>query len=270
MANVVVTGSTKGIGRGLATEFLQRGHNVVVTSRSQADAERVAAELSALGPARATGIRCDVSQLAEVQALWEHAAANLGKVDIWINNAGYATARFTVHETPENIVHTLVDSNLKGTVFGCQVAVRGFRQQGGGALYNTLGGSYDGKRLTPNMGVYSATKAAIWLLTKYLLAENKDQDILFGMISPGMLISDNWFAEQQEVSAEEWQKLKPLLNVLCDHVDVATPWIVDEILGNTQNGRRIAWLTTGKIMRRFFAAKVLGRKRDLFSRYGMS
>ena len=55
MSNVVVTGSSKGIGRGLAEEFVRRGHNVTVSSRSQADSEHVAAELSAMGPARASG-----------------------------------------------------------------------------------------------------------------------------------------------------------------------------------------------------------------------
>ena len=269
MSRVVITGSTKGIGRGMAEEFIKRGHDVAVSSRNQADAQRVAEELTAMGPGKACGTRCDVSQLADVQGLWDFASAELGGVDMWINNAGYATARYSVHEIPESTVNTLVDSNLKGAIFGSQVAVCGFRSQGSGTLYNTLGGSFDGKRLTPNMGVYSATKAAIWLLTKYLLSENKDQNIMIGTISPGMLITENWFSEQKQLSAEEWEKIRPMLNVLCDHVDVATPWLVDQVLANKENGKRIAWLSTGKIMRRFFDAKVLGKKRDLFSRYNL-
>lgn len=267
--NVVVTGSTKGIGRGLAEEFIRRGHNVTVSSRSQADAEHAAAELTRLGPGKATGTRCDVSCKDDAQALWDHARAAFDRIDIWINNAGYATAQYLVHEMPESVVHTLVDSNLKGAAFCSQVAITGFRQQGSGALYNMLGGSFDGKRLTPNMGMYSATKAGIWRLTQYLVAENKDTGILVASISPGMLISDNWFAEQKHMSPEDWEKTKPLLNVLCDHVDTATPWLAEQVLSNTEHGRRIAWLTTGKIMQRFFAARVLGRKRDLFSRYGL-
>ena len=62
--------------------------------------------------------------------------------------------------------------------------------------------------------------------------------------------------------------MRPLLNVLCDHVDTATPWLVEQVLANRKSGRRIAWLTGGKLMRRFLAAR-LGRKRDLFSRYGL-
>jgi NAD(P)-dependent dehydrogenase (short-subunit alcohol dehydrogenase family) len=269
MANVVITGSTKGIGRGLAEEFVRRGHNVTVSSRHQADAERVARELTAIGPGKATGTQCDVGVRHQVQALWDHAASSFGSVDIWINNAGYATARFLVHELPEELVHTLIDSNLKGAVFGSQVAVNGMRAQGHGALYNMLGGSFQGNRLTPSMGVYSATKSGIWRLTKYLLEENKGQGLMIGSISPGMLISDNWFEEQKHLSEDEWLQIKPLLNTLCDHVETAAPWIVEQVLANERYGKRIAWLTGGKIMRRFFQAKVLGRQRDLFSRYGL-
>ncbi|MDH3977819.1 MAG: SDR family oxidoreductase, partial [Gammaproteobacteria bacterium] len=215
------------------------------------------------------GKTCDVASKDQVQALWDHAAKVLGSVDIWINNAGTANAQTQMHETPESVVHTLIDSNLKGTIFGSQVAITGFRAQGSGALYNMLGGSYNGKRLTPNMSIYSATKAGIWLITQYLLAENKGCNIMIGMISPGMLLSDNWFTEQKKMSPEEWQKMKPIMNTLCDHVETVAPWLADEVIRNNKYGHRIAWLTTGKILKRFISAKLPGRKRDLFSRYGL-
>jgi len=268
MAHVVITGSTRGIGRGLALEFLRRGHDVYLSSRSQADVDRAVDELRAAGGGRVAGQPCDVSRKADVAALWEGASRELGQVDLWINNAGYASSRFLVHDTPEELVHTMVDSNLKGAIFGSQVALGGFRRQGSGALYNMLGGSFDGKRLTPNMGVYSATKAAIWLLSKYLVAESKDQQgIIVGMISPGMLITENWFDQQKQMSPEEWQKIRPVLNILCDYVETATPWLVDQILANRESGRRIAWMSTGKLLSRFVQARLLGRQRDLFSRF---
>jgi NADP-dependent 3-hydroxy acid dehydrogenase YdfG len=204
-----------------------------------------------------------------LQQLWEHAVEHFGRIDFWINNAGRASSRHAVHELPEDLTRTIITSNLLGTTFASQVAITGFRAQGSGHLYNMLGGSYDGKRLVPNMGVYSATKAAIWLLTQYLIKENKDQNIVIGMISPGMLITANWFEEQAELSDEEWQNIKPMLNILCDHVDSVTPWLTDELLRNTESGKRIAWMSGGKMLKRFVDAKVLGRKRDLFSQYGL-
>lgn len=269
MVNVVITGSTKGVGRGLANEFARRGHNVVVCSRKQADVDAAVNEINALGGGQATGAVCDITDKNALQALWDHAAATFGRVDIWINNAGRAIGRRLAHELPEDEIDIMIGGNLKGTLLASQVAICGFRAQGGGALYNVLGGSYDGKRLTPGMSVYSSTKAGIYLFTEYLKEENKDQNIIVGTISPGMLISDNWFTEQKELSAEEWEAVKPTLNVLCDHVETATPWLVEQVLANDEHGKHIAWLTGGKIAKRFFAAKVLGKKRDLFSRYGL-
>lgn len=269
MANVVITGSSKGIGRGLAEQFLRRGHNVVISGRNRGDVDKAVASLNAMGPGKALGQGCDVTRKSEVQALWNRAQEALGRVDIWINNAGRATARHEVHELPEELVHQLIDGNYKGTVFCSQVAIAGFRAQGGGALYNMLGGSFEGKRLTPKMGVYSGTKAAVWMLTKYLVEENRGHDIIVGAISPGMLISDNWFEEQSELTPEEWKKIRPVLNILCDHVETSTPWLVEQVLANKTSGKRIAWLTSGKLARRFFDAYVLRRKRDLFTRYGL-
>lgn len=269
MANVVITGSSKGIGRGLAEQFVRRGHNVVISGRNQDDVEKTAASINAIGPGRAIGQTCDVTHKSEVQTLWNRAQQEFGRVDYWINNAGRATARHEVHELPESLVHQLIDGNYKGTTFGSQVAIEGFRAQGAGALYNMLGGTFEGTRLTPKMGVYSGTKAAVWMLTKYLVAENKGRNIVIAAISPGMLISDNWFEEQASLTTEEWRKMRPILSILCDHVDTSTPWLVEQVLANKTSGRRIAWLTTGKITRRFFEAYVLRRKRDLFSRYGL-
>lgn len=271
MAAVVITGSTRGIGFGLALEFMKRGHDVVVSSRHQADVDRAIAELGATAgsAARAAGRTCDVTRRDDVQALWDHAVATFGEVGCWINNAGRATSRHAVHDLPEALVHTLVDTNLKGAIFGSQVAITGFRQQGFGNLYNMLGGSYDGRRLTPNMGIYSATKAGDWLLTRYLVAENDNPRIVIGAISPGMLITPNWLNEQKQMSSEDWRKLRPVLNILCDYVETATPWLVDQVLANRQSGKRIAWMTSGKLLRRFAAARLPGRNRDLFARFGL-
>lgn len=269
MSTVVVTGSTKGIGRGLAEAFLQREHQVVICSRSDQDVQTAVAELRSAAPERCTGQACDITVKADVQALWDHAIAAYGQVDFWINNAGTATSRHQVHELPEDLTRQLITSNLLGTTFGSQVAMSGFVQQGFGRLYNVLGGSFSGKPLVPNMGVYSATKSGIFLLTQYLLKENTNPDILIGMISPGVLITENWFHEQQQLSAAEWQRLRPMMNIMADDVATVAPWLVEQMLSNTRQGKRIAWMTGGKMAARFAGAKLLRRERDLFSRYGL-
>jgi NAD(P)-dependent dehydrogenase (short-subunit alcohol dehydrogenase family) len=270
MACIVITGSSRGIGRGLADAFVRRGHDVVVSGRRRAELNEAVSALAAIGAGKAGGVPCDVARKSEVQALWDHAVQAFGRVDIWINNAGRAVSRFRVEDTAEALVHDMVDSNLKGMIFGSQVALAGFRRQGGGALYNMMGGSFQGKRLTPQMGVYSATKTADAVLTRYLVREHPAADgILIGSISPGLLLSDNFFAEQRELDPAEWQKVRPLMNVLCDHVDDVAPWLVEQMLGNREHGRLIAWMTTPKLLGRFCSAWVLRRRRDVLSRYGI-
>jgi NAD(P)-dependent dehydrogenase (short-subunit alcohol dehydrogenase family) len=269
MATVVITGSTRGLGQGLALEFIQRGHNVFICSRNQDGVNRAAETLNAAGPGSCAGQICDVADNDQVQDIWDAAATRYGVIDFWINNAGTASARHAVHELPKAITKTLVDANLLGTIYGSQVAINGFRQQGHGALYNIRGGSPNNMFLVPNMGVYSSTKAAVLHLTKYLGKENLSTGIIVGSISPGTVITENWLNEQKHLSAKEWAEAKPIMNILCDHLDDVTPWLVDEVLKNTKSGRHINWLGPSQMLARFVNDKLLGRKRDMFSRYGL-
>ena len=269
MATVVITGSTKGVGRGLANEFARLGHNVVISSRNQDDIINATEVMNAKSQGTIIGHVCDISNKRELEALWKLAKDEFGRVDYWINNAGYASGQNPVHKIPESLVESMITTNSLGTVFGSQVAIRGFREQGNGTLYNMLGGSFDGKFLTPGMGVYSSTKASINILTKYLIEENKNTGITIASISPGVLITENWLNEQKKLSQDEWEKQRPMANIICDHVETVAPWIVSEIIKNDKSGVRIAWMPLRKILLRFFKAKVLMQKRDLFSRYGI-
>ena len=76
-------------------------------------------------------------------------------------------------------------------------------------------------------------------------------------------------SKSQEVSPIGAAKKRPMANIICDHVETVAPWIVSEIIKNDKSGIRIAWMPLQKILLRFFKAKVLRQKRDLFSRYGI-
>ena len=119
------------------------------------------------------------------------------------------------------------------------------------------------------MGIYSSTKASINILTKYLVEENKTTGDTIASISPGVLITENWLNEQKKLSQDEWEKARPMANIICDHVETVAPWIVSEILKNNKSGIRIAWMPFQKILLRFFKAKILRQSRDVLSRYGI-
>ncbi len=87
----VITGSTRGIGLGIAEAYALEGAKLVVSSRSQAAVDKAVKHLREAG-SKAAGLACDVSQQEQVLALANFAMQNFGKVDIWFNNAGLETA----------------------------------------------------------------------------------------------------------------------------------------------------------------------------------
>ena len=101
MKTVVITGSTRGLGYGLADSFLALGCAVVVSGRTPAGVEKAVAELSAKHEAdRVFGHPCDVTDFEQVQALWDTAKAHFDKIDIWINNAGIGNSQMNFWELP--------------------------------------------------------------------------------------------------------------------------------------------------------------------------
>ena len=272
MSSVVITGSTKGIGFGYAREFLKRGHSVCITGRNATEVAQAVETLAkeAQGGARVIGVPCDVAVITQVQMVWDKAAADFGKVDIWINNAGFARTGVKLLQLTPAEMKTMVESNVIGTINGSQVAARGMKAQGQGALFNTLGGGHDG-RVLPGMIGYGTTKRAIRYFTDSLVKEQKGGPVKVGMISPGVNISDGMIREMNALTPAERKKALWIMNVLGDQVQTTTPWLVDHMLAavaSGAHGKHIAWMTGAKLMGRFLMAGF--KKRDLFSRFGLS
>jgi NAD(P)-dependent dehydrogenase (short-subunit alcohol dehydrogenase family) len=264
MVNAVITGSTKGIGYALAQELVRRGHAVVVTGRTQAAVDEAVEKLGlqARSGGRATGQVVDVSDPASVEALWGAAVSALGAVDLWVNNAGVAYTMRTIAETTPDEVSTMVSTNMLGTIYGSQVALRGLSANGGGQLFNVLGGGSDGT-VRPGMGVYSTTKRGLDMFTKALVKEVDGTNVRVGQVRPGILITDGWLREAA-TTPESVSSQRKMLNILSDHVDVVAPYLVEKMLASAKNGDEISWLTTGRMMKKF-----MGKKEDKLARYGL-
>jgi NAD(P)-dependent dehydrogenase (short-subunit alcohol dehydrogenase family) len=256
MKTVVITGSTRGIGKGLAREFIKRGHNVVVSGRSQDASLTAAAEIGqvAQSGARAIAVACDVTRHDQVQGLWDQAVAAFGRVDIWINNAGMSNTRFPIGRLPQNEVEAVIATNLIGTMNGSQVALKGMRAQGSGAIYNFEGFGSNGFK-NRGMSLYGCTKYAITYFTKAMIAETKGGPVLVGYMSPGIVITDLSLRDRGKMPPQAWAYVKKIYNILADRVETVTPWLVEQTLANTTHGARIAWLTRGKSLRRFLGAR---------------
>jgi len=263
---VVVTGGTRGIGLGLARELLARDCRVVVCGRSAAGVDSAVAELAeAAGPHRVSGLATDVTSRVQMQALWDHAVATYGRVDVWINNAGLSAPRRPLPEVSEETVSAVVSANLIGVTNGCAVALAGLEAQDGGGWIWNMEGFGSGGQKQPGMTTYGATKRAVTYLTESLVKETKGGNVKVGFLSPGIVATD-LLTDDYDGQPEAFEKARKIFNILGDRVETVTPWLADHLLAASKSGARVAWLTTPKAMGRFMTAGF--RKRDIFAEVG--
>ncbi len=262
MKTIVITGSTRGIGLGLAREFLKRGCRVMLSGRSKTTLD---AALGALGREFGTdavyGTTCDVGVYESVQALWDAAAARFGAIDIWLNNAGVNTPSVPLWELPARDISAVVSTNLTGTLFGCKVALDNMLRQGHGQIYLFEGHGSDNRKVM-GLAPYGATKRAIRYLYESLQLDVKGTPLQIGVISPGIVLTDLILNQLKASPEEKRRQNMKIFNILADTVETVTPWLAERVLANTQPAARIAWLTGPKVMGRFLTAGF--RKRDLF------
>jgi NAD(P)-dependent dehydrogenase (short-subunit alcohol dehydrogenase family) len=261
MKVVVITGSTQGIGYGLAAAFLAQGCRVVVSGRTVEKVERVAKSLAEkYNPEQVLGVPCDVTDYDQVLHLWTSARTHFGRIDIWINNAGQGNAPTDFWKLDPSLIQNVISTNVIGAMYGAKVALQGMLDQGHGAIYNMEGKGSDGSR-TPGLTLYGSTKYSLHYLSRALVEEVKGTPILVGTLSPGMVVTA-LLTDPFVGRPDEWRRVKKIFNILADPVEVVAPWMVGEILKNRKNGVVIAWLTKPKVIWRFLTAGF--NKRDLF------
>jgi len=267
---IVITGGTRGIGQGMAREFLGSSNQVFITGRSQESVDKGLQSLQAhAASGQLAGMACDVADLTQVQAVWDATKQAFGGVDIWINNAGIANIIQDFEKIAEQEYRNIVDTNLIGVFNGCKVALTGMKQQGHGQLYNFEGFGSDG-RVGAGLSIYGTTKAAVTYFTNVLIKENKDSPVNVGFISPGIVITFMTLNEADHMSPERWEQTKRMYNIIADTVETVTPSLAADTLADCgKHGSRIKWLTTQKVIGRFFKAFVLRQKRDLFAELGL-
>jgi len=262
MKNVVITGSTRGIGHGLAREFLKRECRVIITGRQQVQVDDAASRFAAMyDPDRVAGIACEVSSVEDLQRLWDFSVERFGSVDVWINNAGISIERKPLADQDAADIARIVETNLTGMLLANKVPLAGMRTQGNGQIWN-MEGFGSGGQTAPGMVAYGATKRAVTYVNKALQKEIADTNVQVCTLSPGIVVTELLIGDY-DLSSEEWKKAKRILNILGDTVETVTPFLVEGILKTSKSGAKVAWLTNGKAFRRFMTAGF--NKRDLFA-----
>jgi len=183
----VVTGASRGIGRGIALELAKRGASIVVNYNASADAaNEVVAQIEGMG-GKALAVRADVSQEADADALIKAAIDGFGKIDILVNNAGTTRDNVIMLMKAEDF-DTVVQTNLRSTWLVSKAAVRSMMRKRYGRIVNIT--SISGIMGNAGQTNYSASKAGIIGLTKALAREVASRGITVNAVAPGFVLTD--------------------------------------------------------------------------------
>ena len=181
----VVTGAASGIGRAAAEVLSAAGARVVLGDLDAQGAEEAASAIRKQG-GEAVAQRVNVASRTEVDALVDRAVDEWGRLDALCNVAGIP-ADGPLDTLSEAEFDRVVGINLKGTLFGCQAAIRAMAPRGGGSIVNVSSGAID--RAVPNYGLYAITKAGVAQLTQTLATEVGKHGIRVNALAPGVTIT---------------------------------------------------------------------------------
>jgi len=196
----IVTGGTKGIGRGIAEALILEGLSLCISSRHQNEIDKAVSELNELGGGRAIGFICDVRQHDQVKALIDHTVKELGGLDILINNAGVGIFE-TVEQTSPEDFRAVLETNLFGVFYCCHEAIPQMKQRGGGYIINIS--SLAGANPHPRMAAYNASKFGLNGFSEALMQEVRHDNIKVSYVMPGSVNTE--FGGDSPGDEKSWQ-----------------------------------------------------------------
>jgi len=182
----LVTGGSRGIGRAIALGLAEVGADVVVVSRTLAEVEKTAAEISSLGT-RSMPIAADVGKKCDIDSLVAETFASFGRIDILVNNAAMF-APCAMLDADEDYWDQCVSVDLKGYFFMCQAVGKYMVGAKTGSIINVV--SVNAMRPNVNSGVYAICKAGVLLMTKALAKEWGPHGIRVNAVAPGVVETD--------------------------------------------------------------------------------
>ena len=218
----IITGGSRGMGRGYCLRFGAEGAIVAVVYRARADAAQEVVDAITAKGGRAKAFQCDVTKPAEINVMVEAVVAEFGGVDILINNAGLYL--FTPLEgTTEAEWDQQLDTALKGPFFCAQAAVPHMKARGGGKIINI--GSIFGEDGFPGSSGYCASKGAIRQLTRSLCLELRPFNIQVNTLSPGCIETD--------LNKEYREESEDFTRALQERFGAGNPWLQPEEMAGT-------------------------------------
>jgi chlorophyll(ide) b reductase len=246
---VVITGSSRGLGLAMAKEFVKCGDSVVVHSRYAKSAEEARAALQPLCTVNGQNVLAltgDVGNAADMDAIARSAKASLGRIDLWVNNAGATQhPKASLATTDPDDIQRVVSTNLIGSLFGCRAALGVMLEQRSGTIFNVDGSGSRGNA-TPKSAAYGASKAAVPQLGETLAREVRGSGISVHTVSPGMVMTDLLLTGTSPGALK-------IFNILAEHPETTAGWLVPRMRAATSatSGVYIKYLTPASVAWRF-------------------
>lgn len=245
---VVITGSSRGFGKAMASEFQRAGARVVISSR---DADAVNRAVAALPrPKDALGVPCDVRDLEQVRTMANAAIGKFGQIDIWVNNAGQAPGWGNLTDIEETRWRASFDTNFLGTYHGCRVALEHMLPQRHGQIINILGVGAD--RAAPNQSAYGTAKAAVAKLTETLAIEYANSGITINAVMPGMIWTE-MLTNAEGVRTEMKSRMEWAMRVFGNPPEVPAQFVVQHVQQDGATGKTYRLITP-----RVFVPRMIG------------
>ena len=209
----VITGGGKGLGKELAKLFSAEGSTVVICSRSANDLKNVCNEIVGAG-GKCEYFVVDVTSKQQVDKFIDKVLSSHGRIDVLVNNAGYATKWKGIEQNTEEEFETCFRTNVYSIFYFLKKIVPIMRGQNSGAIVNIS--SMAGKRGIPNLAAYCASKFAVVGLTQSVAKELKDTDALCISVCPGGMSTEMRAKIFGVEDAEKQQSPQYVANVIKD------------------------------------------------------
>ncbi|MDQ2935913.1 MAG: SDR family oxidoreductase [Acidobacteriota bacterium] len=196
----IVTGGSKGIGRGIAEALVREGVNVCISARSRSEIDQTACDLEASGKGTVRGVVADVRNYEQIKALFDLTITELGGLDILINNAGIGKFQTVEEMTPEDF-RAVLETNVIGVFYCCHEAIPLMKKRGGGYIINIS--SLAGTNAHPQMAAYNASKFGLNGFSEAMMQEVRHDNIKVSYIMPGSVNTE--FAGDSPDANKSWQ-----------------------------------------------------------------
>lgn len=216
---VAVTGASVGIGKAIAIKLAEHGVKVVLGARNTEPLEKVVEKIKRNG-GEAVCTKTDVRNKADLVQLVNVAVTRYGKLDVIVNNAGVACLS-RIDELDTDGWDNMIDSNIKGVLYGMAAAIPVFKKQQSGHIVNII--STSGINIVPIQGVYAGTKNAVRTIAEAFRQES-DGSIRITGISPGYIKTD--FAAKSVKTAE----MKTAISKTVEELAISPVAIADAVI----------------------------------------